>query len=142
MFSVSPAKSDDALSLFQAARIEKAVLSPIKADGTSILRFLITNESSENLTIIGVTSPIHQNSKIRVQLNEGNYSQLDSILLPREEDLDMTSSHIVIQLTDVVRPIKKNENIDFTLVLTSGEIPFTAHVEKLITEDTSPLLVQ
>ncbi|MEH6405247.1 MAG: hypothetical protein V7750_17870 [Sneathiella sp.] len=129
IFSVSPAISDDALSLFQSARIEKAFLSPTKSDGSSILSFLITNESSENLTILGLTSPIHQNSKILVQLTEGNYVELESIPLASEEGLDMTSSHILIQLTNVTRPISENERINFTLVLTSGKLPFTAHVQ-------------
>ncbi len=129
--STGAAVSDDAPSVFQSARIERATLTPSDVGGVSILRLFITNESVNQLTIMSVKGPSHGQSKIMVQVNTATYAGLDSIPLINEEVLDMTSSHMIVELSDLKTAIRLDEKIHLKLILANGELPFTAHVRKL-----------
>ena len=127
-FSMTNIAQADDPTVFQSIEIEHAVLTPSKVGGTSTLRLFIRNESAGNLTIFGVESPSHRRSTILVKINDEGYSELASLPLAKEESLDMTSSHMIIQLAEIVRPLKMHEKIPLKLILSNGELPFTAHV--------------
>lgn len=129
---IKPALSKDDPSMFQAAEIREAYVTPSDVGGTSILRFHIRNNSPDTLVILGVEGLDHEHSKIIVQLGSEKYSELGSIPLLAEEHLDMTSSHMFVQLLNVGRPIKSNEKIKLRIILTKGQLPFTAHVRALV----------
>ncbi len=129
-FSVKPALSDDEPSVFQAAEIRNAFITPGDAGETSILRFHIRNNSADNLVILGVKGPDHKISKVTVQLGSEKYSDLGSIPLLPEEYLDMTSSHMFVRLQNVIRPMEPNGKIKLRLILANGRLPFSAHVRK------------
>lgn len=121
------AQADDP-TVFQSIEIEHAALTPSKIGGISTLRLFIRNKSTGNLTILGVESPSHRRSIIRVKLNDEGYSELGSLPLVEAESLDLTTSHMIIQLAEILRPLKMHEKIPLTLILSNGKLPFTAHV--------------
>ncbi|CAH1387966.1 hypothetical protein [Candidatus Nitrotoga sp. M5] len=126
--SASMVLSDDLVADFQSAQITEAHLLLDEDANSGVLSFRITNNSSGNLTILGVTDTGHMQSKIIVRLDDTNYAELGSITLLREENLDLTTTHIFIQLSNITEPIKADQKIDLKLVFTNGEMPISAHV--------------
>ncbi len=116
-------------SLYQSAEIMDAVLTPAERGDTSLLKIRIRNERVDALTIMGVSGERHLQSIIIARLGERGYAALDSLYLPQEENLDIGSAHILIYLRKIIRPIHVGETIKLQLVLTRGELPFTAHVD-------------
>lgn len=127
--SINVVWADDP-SIFQSAQIEHAVLTPAGIGGVSTLRIFIRNMSSDYLTILGVRSPHNNRSQIMVSLGGGAYTELDALPLEREENLDLSSSHMIIHLLEITQPIEIDEKIELNLILANGELPFTAHVRK------------
>ncbi|GLQ07448.1 copper chaperone PCu(A)C [Sneathiella chinensis] len=125
--SLSTAMADD-IVVFQSAAIEDAYLTPAGTGGTSTLRMRITNEGFDNMTVLGVGGKSFQRSRIIAKLGDLEYAELDSISIPREESLDMTSMHLFVQLNNMDKPVKTGDVVNLTLVLPYGELPFQAHV--------------
>lgn len=126
----APAFADNTDAYFQPAEIHDAVLT-ISNQGTSgDLRFRIVNSSPTKLTILGVTDADNAQSRIMGRIDDKNYAELGSITLLREEDLDLTTTHIFVRLSNFNEPLEVGEIIDLRLVLSNGELPFSAHVNQ------------
>jgi hypothetical protein len=124
----APAFADNTDAYFQPAEIHDAVLT-ISNQGTSgDLRFRIVNNSPGKLTILGVTNTDNAQSRIMGRVDDKNYAELGSITLLREEDLDLTTTHVFVRLSNFKEPLEVGKIIDLSLVLSNGELPFSAHV--------------
>ena len=53
---------------------------------------------------------------------------LDSITIPSEEMLDLTSNHLLIELSNLKRPFRKGETVSLALSFLRGRVPIEAHV--------------
>jgi copper(I)-binding protein len=118
-------------AIYQSVEIKDAVLTPSKKGEMSTLRFYIRNEGIDPVSILGVKGPGHRYSKILAKVTDKNYVKLGSLPLAQEESLDLTSSHVLIQLTETTQSYKLNDTVPLTLVLINGELPFVAHVSNL-----------
>jgi len=128
MLLQTPAIADNTDAYFQPAEIHDAVLT-ISNQGTSgDLRFRIVNNSPGKLTILGVTNTDNAQSRIMGRVDDKNYAELGSITLLREEDLDLTTTHVFVRLSNFKEPLEVGKIIDLSLVLSNGELPFSAHV--------------
>ena len=124
----APAFADNTDAYFQPAEIHDAVLT-ISNQGTSgDLRFRIVNNSPGKLTILDVTNTDNAQSRIMGRVDDKNYAELGSITLLREEDLDLTTTHVFVRLSNFKEPLEVGKIIDLSLVLSNGELPFSAHV--------------
>ncbi len=122
------AQAQDFGAVFQEAQIEEVTLSPANEKGISTLRFRLTNLAVGDLTIIGVKGVNHTNSRIMAELEPQKFVKLDSLLIPEEESLDMINAGIFVQLLDMKKLVKSGDRIELKLVLTNGELPFTAQI--------------
>lgn len=126
----SNALADDTSANFQSAEIENAVLTLSDDGAYGDLRLRIVNNSSDKLTILGVMGAGNGQSFIMARLDDINYANLGSITLLSEESLDLTTSHMFIRLSDFEESLKVSQNIDLRLILSNGELPFSAHVKR------------
>ncbi|WP_340151727.1 hypothetical protein [uncultured Sneathiella sp.] len=126
----SNALADDTSANFQSAEIENAVLTLSDDGAYGDLRLRIVNNCSDKLTILGVMGAGNGQSFIMARLDDINYANLGSITLLSEESLDLTTSHMFIRLSDFEEPLKVSQNIDLRLILSNGELPFSAHVKR------------
>ncbi len=126
----APAFADNTDAYFQPAEIHDAVLTISDQDTSGDLRFRIVNSSSEKLTIIGVSNSDNVQSKIMGRIGNKNYVELGSITLLREESIDLTTTHIFVRLSDFKELLTVGEIVDLKLVLSNGELPFSAHVNQ------------
>lgn len=125
-----PAFADNTDAYYQPAEIHDAVVK-ISSSGTSgDLRFRIVNSSLGKLTIIGVTNADDIQSKFMARIDDKNYVELGSITLLGEENLNLTTTHIFVRLSNFKEPLKVGETIDLRLALSNGELPFSAHVNQ------------
>lgn len=122
------AQAMDFGAVFQEAQIEEVTLSPANEKGISTLRFRFTNLAVSDLTIIGVVGANHSNSRIMAELEPQKFVKLDSLLIPEEESLDMINTGIFVQLIDMKKVGKPGDRVELKLVLTNGELPFTAQI--------------
>ncbi len=113
---------------FQSAEIIDANMTSAEKGGVSLLKIRVRNAGIDALTILGVKGEWHQQSRIVADLGEGGYTTLETLYLPREEDLNLASTHILIYLENLRRSVKVGEKLNLQLVLAQGELPFSAHV--------------
>lgn len=124
-----PVKAMDFGTVFQEAEIGQAILSPTNEKGVSILQLRLTNLALGNLTIIGVKSAHHDNSKIVAELEPEKFVTLETLSIPAEETLDMMEAGIFVHLLNMKAPVNADGMVELRLVLTQGELPFMAHIE-------------
>lgn len=127
--TIAQSQAQDFGAVFQEAQIEEATLSPTNEKGISTLRFRFTNLAIGDLTIIGVKGAGHANSRIMAELEPQKFVKLDSLLIPEEESLDMINAGIFVQLINMKKLVKSGDRIELKLVLTNGELPFTAQIQ-------------
>ncbi len=124
----APAWSMDYGAVYQSAEIVEATLSPPGEDGTSTLRFKVTNLTVRNLVILGVKSSGTSKSRIMVELEPEKFIALDSLSIESEEILDMNDAGIFVELGKLHVTPKLGDMVPLKLILMQGELPFTAHV--------------
>ena len=122
--------ADDTNAIFQSAEIENAVLTLSDHGNYGDLQFRILNKSFNKLTILGVTGIGNEQSAIMARLDDINYANLGSITLLSEENLDLTTSHMFIRLSNIEESLKAGQSIKLKLILSNGELPFSAHVKR------------
>jgi len=130
MLLQTPAIADNTDAYFQPVEIHDAVVTIAEQDTSGDLRFRIVNSSPTKLTIVGVTNTDKVKSKIMGRIDEKNYAELGSITLLREENIDLTTTHIFVRLSSFKEPLKVGEIVDLRLVLSNGKVPFSAHVKR------------
>jgi copper(I)-binding protein len=131
MLMAPVARADASPERFGDVTIIDAAVQSAPQGGNSEVRFRLVNESAESLTIIGVDSGLVSGSKILARTGHGQMVDLGSISVPAEETLNLHSSHLKIELTNVKRELQTDDVISLNLVLMRGTIPFKAHVHAL-----------
>ncbi len=121
--------ADDTAANFQSAEIEDAVLTLSDNGDYGDLRFRILNKGFDKITILGVAGIGNEQSTIMARLDDANYADLGSITLLSEENLDMTTSHMFIRLSNIRESLKAGQSIILRLILSNGELPFSAHIK-------------
>ncbi|MDF2366057.1 hypothetical protein [Sneathiella sp.] len=130
MMLQTTAFADNTDAYFQPVEIHDAIVTISNQDTSGDLRFRIVNDSPGKLTIVGVTNTDNVQSKIMGRIDANNYTELGSITLLREENLDLTTTHIFIRLSNFREPLEIGQIIELKLVLSNGELPFSAHVNR------------
>ena len=126
----APAFADNTDAYFQRAEIHDAIVTISDQDTSGDLRFRIVNSSPGKLTILGVSNADNVQSKIMGRIDANNYTELGSITLLREENLDLTTTHIFVRLSNFREPLEIGEIIELKLVFSNGELPFSAQVNR------------
>ena len=114
---------------YQSVDVQEATLTPSKDGLTAILRFKFRNETPETIVLLGAIAPSFGTSEILVKLSDQKTQKLASLSIPSEELLDLTTNHIFIKLSGGKLLDRSQREITLRLALTSGELPFVAHVE-------------
>jgi len=115
-------------TVYQSVEIEHAVIMPSESNDKSILKLFVRNVSSSNLTILGVSGPRKSEAEILARVENNKYSELGSITLKAGEGGDFTSSHMIFRLEESFNSLQVNKKLHLKLILSNGEIPFTAHI--------------
>ena len=117
-------------TVYQDAKIQNAVIAPLPDTGSGkmVLRFNLTNTAVDKLTITGVSGDLHDASHIMAELGPDKFVELDSLSILSEEQLDMTSAGIHIELDNLRLPSGPDRTITLNLVLLNGEMPFKARL--------------
>ena len=130
MMLQTTAFADNTDAYFQPVEIHDAIVTISNQDTSGDLRFRIVNSSPGKLTILGVSNTDNVQSKIMGRIDAKNHTELGSITLLREENLDLTTTHIFVRLSNFKEPLEIGEIIELKLVLSNGELPFSAHVNR------------
>lgn len=128
MMTVSSLSADALPDRYNAVTITDAMVFAAPSGGNSALHFRLVNESSETLTLIGVTSEHISGAKILAKTSQGISANLGSITIRAEETLDLHSSHLKILLTGLRRNFLQGQVVPLTLSMSRGGIPINAHV--------------
>lgn len=128
LIAVSNVKADSTPDTYNEVTITDVTVSSAPSGGKSELRFRLTNESAENLTLIGVTSQHISDAAILAQTSHGTPVKLSSFPILTEETLDLYSSHLKIELSGLKERFVSGTIVPLTLNLLRGGIPIFAHV--------------
>lgn len=108
--------------------VENVWITPAKDAEQAILRLRILNETQSPMHLLGVTAPLAKSSQIVGRVSDHQTASLGSIGIRPDSALDLTTSHLWIELGPLSREIKQGELIPIELVFVRGRIPADAHV--------------
>jgi len=128
MMTASNLSADAIPDRYNAVTITDAMVLAAPSGENSALHFRLVNESSETLTLIGVTSEHISGAKILAQTSHGIPVNLGSITIRVEETLNLHSFHLKIVLTGLKRSFLHGQVVPLTLIMSRGSIPINAHV--------------
>lgn len=106
--------------------IEDAVVSVAPKGGTAVLEFRIENLSSRHVTLLDIRSKLAGKVVMRVGKGAGA-EESTALAIRQDETLDLRSSHIRVELRDLVRSIASGETVRFELVFATGTAIAEAH---------------
>ncbi|MBO6827803.1 MAG: hypothetical protein JJ879_16500 [Sneathiella sp.] len=91
----------------------------------------ISNESTEKLVILGVLIPDGLHSlPFKLKVEADRYVDIGSLTLQPEEQLDLSSSHVVIEFDAYQKFENKTGGLELQLHTVNGYLPFVAHLEE------------
>lgn len=94
-------------------------------NGDVRLRFTLTNDSPEQIIVMGVSSPSAQSGEFIGDTHHGTQFPLSGLILRPDEEMDFSTSHLVARLTGVA---DLNEALAFQILLADGAVSGEAHV--------------
>ena len=126
LFAAPAVTADETGEPISGLIIEDAVVSVAPKGGTATLGFRIENLSSGSVSLIGVRSM--RAGKVVMRVGTGDVTEeLTALAIHQDETLDLRSSHIRIELRNLVRPIKTGEMVRSELVFNTGTAIAEAH---------------
>jgi copper(I)-binding protein len=96
--------------------------------GTSRLHLIITNDSSETLSFLGVRTGVATQSTLMGRVSATDDHALGSFPIASDESLNLDTSHLWVSLNSLRRPLTSGDSFPVTLLFTVGELPVIAHV--------------
>lgn len=126
----STAWSDNIEAVYQSLEISEAQIIPMTPSSTSRLSMKLSNESPSAQIFIGIKGARIAKSIINGQIGKNEYTPLGSITINPEEQLDFSSSHLVLELSGMSIPFGTDQDIGLELLTPNGSFPFVAHLQK------------
>ena len=123
-----PAAADETFEPISGVAILDATATTSLVDGTARLRFGLENFSSSDVTLIGVRSENAGSGTVILTDGSGGQSVALQLLVRQEESLDLSSSHIRIELRGLNKPLSEGDVMPFELLFRQGSATGFAHV--------------
>jgi copper(I)-binding protein len=130
LFFVQPSTglADETSEVASGIIIEEAVLAPANKGERARLRFKITNLSTRNVTLQGIRAAVAKSAEVKMKHNEEGFKPVEGFPILREETLNFLSSHIRIELVDLLEDLEPNSKIEFTVIFNHFETSAIADV--------------
>lgn len=122
------ARADLVPEIYYGATIKDARAQASAAGGNSELRLRIINDGAEPLIFLGVQSEFITRSKILAHTSRGKFRPLGSVRIPVEEELDLNTNHMVVELSGLKVPFTAGQVVTLNLSFVSGVIPIEVHI--------------
>ena len=94
----------------------------------TVIRLRIINDGAEPLMFIGVESENITASRILARTQHHAPATLESVTIPVEETLDLSSNHLFVELSGLRHAFKVSETVTLKLSFLRGTVPVQAHV--------------
>ena len=108
--------------------IEEVWATPSLRGGHSVLRLRLINDSQEHVHLLGIETPFATDAHIVGRIDDHQSTTFDSISVRANDDLDLTTSHLWIELGPLTRDISPGESIPVELVFLRSRLHVEAHV--------------
>ena len=126
MLSATHGLADESTDTIRDLTIENAS-AEIMANGDIRLRFTLSNDSPEAITVIGVSARSAGSGKIVGNSTHGRAFPVPGLILQPDEEIDFSTSHLQARLVGIVdRP----ESLAFQVLLDDGAVDGEAHVHQ------------
>jgi copper(I)-binding protein len=123
-----PASADQPPDHHGRVTVENVWVTPANEAEQAILRLRILNETHSPMHLLGVASPLAKGSQIVGRISDHRTARLGSIGIRPDDMLDLTTSHLWIELGPLSREIRQGDLIPIELVFVRGRIHADAHV--------------
>jgi len=110
--------------------IEDASATTAGQGETSQVRFRISNSGVDDIALIGISSDVSESGAIVIDDPLSGDRDIEMLTVLREEELDLTTSHIRGELRNVTEPFVEGEFVAFNLVFRSGTVSAEAHIHR------------
>lgn len=114
------ADADETTATLSDLMIENATIEAGDAGGDSRIRFLISNDSSETVTVVGLRSPAATSGSLTYFTDHGEAEPSAAMTIKPDETLDFSSGHLAAKLIGLKAPLRPNDRVPFELMLRSG----------------------
>lgn len=110
--------------------IEDAFATIAGQDETSQVRFRISNSGVDDIALIGISSDVSESGAFVIDDPLSGDRDIEMLTVLREEELDLTTSHIRGELRGATKPFVEGEFVAFNLVFRSGTVSAEAHIHR------------
>jgi copper(I)-binding protein len=124
ILGATQALADPSTETVRDISIENASAT-VLVSGDVRLRFTLANDSPEAVIVTGVSSPLTQSGEIVGASHHGKAFPVSELILPPDEEMDFSTSHLEAQLLGVA---ERHDTVAFQLLLDDGSISREAHV--------------
>jgi len=130
LLNISPAWADNNAVDYLGLSVREAQLVQEPGIDQWRIKARISNDSTINLVILGVVLPgLMHSTPFKVKVAEGRYADLGSLTLAPEEQLDLSTSHILMAFNGADGLNRQPGDLTLKLHTTEGYLPFVAHLE-------------
>jgi len=130
-FLNSTASADEVTETYDGIIVEQAFVQTNLGIPNSQLRLKISNLTSGDLTLTSISTEWFEEAKILVRMPGKGLIEVDTLSILQEETLELDTSHLVIELRNLKRAIKKGDKIEFELFFANQTVPVLADVHTL-----------
>ena len=129
MCGIVPAKADiSSVELGNNIRLEALTAMPGPVGGVSQNKFRIVNESTANLVLMGISTPVADRANLVADLGAQKEAVRESSRIPPSENLDLTTSHLRYEIFPLKRSLEIGDRFPVKFSFVAGEITVLVHV--------------
>lgn len=127
IFWSAPVLADGSADAVPGLSVEDAIVTPSARGGTARVRLRIENFSGRSVALTGARS-LRSRSAVIVRRVRGSVTPLkEPIFIVQNEELDLRSSHLWIELRNVKRKIGMGDDVPLELIFDTGVVRVDAH---------------
>jgi copper(I)-binding protein len=127
---VGTAKADVSEELGSDIRIEAVAATAGPKGGMSRLRFRIVNDGLAGLHLLGIRTEVAEKAELIAKIGANAAVVMQSISIPSEETLDLTTSHLVYQLYPLHRSLTLDDEFSITLDFVRWSVTVPVRVQR------------
>lgn len=120
--------ADEIVDLTNTVRVEAATATPAPAGGHTIVRFKIVNDGPTGIHLIGITTPLARQARLRARVGTAEVVDIGSIGVGPEATLDLTTSHLWYELYPLDRELVEGESFPVRFDFGIGQLSVPVHV--------------
>ena len=126
--SWGPVHSDETSEFSDGILVENAQIKVTSDPKIANLEFAVSNLGVEDVTLIRLHSNISENIDIYYVSSDGKKRAISDLTILQEETLDLSSSHIKVDLLGMTKPLPPGSLIEFKLEFREFTTTAVAHV--------------